>query len=616
MKNEIKMVGGQKNNFRIKIIILVFYLVFCLIGLPLIFIFPPRNFLFKDDSADDADRMFVFKNFVSEIHDNINKNLIQNMTLTKENEECPSDFETLVIKHQYYGNFTYLFGNSSFCIKRYKNSEWNLKRILERNEQSCTSNQKPCGIANIYSKSLLCVNKDETCPFNNFSYITKPIETCFKIADSSYYFAPEYNENKEGILIVDIDLVYKYRICLEKFHKFEKLECEFADDDKCFIEDSVTIVKKQYPELSNEDKLKLTPKNLAKYNIKNNDQLEHDYCEGAKREDKMFSTFSKGFVNFDKEELDNFLEEFPKDNSNNPLYDIVEIYKTEDNFENLYYYFACILLCWSVLHLVIQILMFFLRDKDILIIIRNVFCWNGIILFIIKLICIDVLIASHYSFYLKFKNTYLTLEEDPRNEILKDFKSMRRLFIIKIFIIWLAGFIIIIIELILLGLVMTASRIYLEEAEEIKLAVENEKKYDKPDISNQIENNEEEPKLKLSEDKTNERKINKPNNNIIHATVSQHLNPSDISNPFRRDITLFFQLKHREGDVLKMYKIKVDSKDKFRNIQQRLKQKFPELEDVKMGVFIKDSEIINKNFTVMENKVENNAVIMIDNSVD
>ena len=223
-----------------KIIILVFYSVFCLIGLPLIFIFPPRKFLFKDDSADDADRMFVFKNFVSEIHDNINKNLIQNMTYTKENEECPSDFETLVVKHQYYGNFTHLFGNSSFCIKRYNNSEWNLKRILERNEQSCISNQKPCGIANIYSKSLLCINKDETCPFNNFSYATKQNEPCYKIADSSYYFAPEYNENNEGILIVDIDLVYKYRICLEKFHKFEKLKCEFADDDQCFIEDSVT----------------------------------------------------------------------------------------------------------------------------------------------------------------------------------------------------------------------------------------------------------------------------------------------------------------------------------------------------------------------------------------
>ena len=600
-----------------KIIILVFYSVFCLIGLPLIFIFPPRKFLFKDDSADDADRMFVFKNFVSEIHDNINKNLIQNMTYTKENEECPSDFETLVIKHQYYGNFTHLFGNSSFCIKRYNNSEWNLKRILERNEQSCTSNQKPCGIANIYSKSLLCINKDETCPFNNFSYATKPNEPCYKIADSSYYFAPEYNENNEGILIVDIDLVYKYRICLEKFHRFEKFKCEFADDDECFIEDSVTIVKKQYPGLSNEDKLKLTPNNLAKYNIKNNDQLEHNYCEGAKRGDKKFSTFSKGFVNFDKEELDNFLEEFPKDNSNNPLYDIVEIYKTEDNFENLYYYFACILLCWSVLHLVIQILMFFLKDKDILIIIRKVFCWNGITLFIVKLICVSVLIASHYAFYLKFKNAYLTLEKDPRDEILSDYKSLRRLFITKIFIIWIVGFIIIFIELILLSLVMTISRIYLEEEGETQLPTEKGLKNDKPNGSIQIPSGED-PKVpdpKINEEKTNEGKRNKPDKYILPQSISEPLNP-DISNRDVKDIKLNFELKHKKDSTTQFFELNVNSKDKFCDIERILKQKFKDLENENMGVFSIDSEIISKNLNVLENNIGNDAVIMIDNSVN
>ena len=476
MENEIKIAIRGKKYFRIKNLILLFYLVFCLIGLPLIFIFPPRNFLFKDDSEDDADRMFLFKNFVTETYDNINKNLIQNMTCTRENEECPSDFETLVVKHQYYGNFTHLFGNSSFCIKRYNNSEWNLKRILERNEKSCTLNQKPCGIANLFSKSLSCVNKDETCPLNNFYYTTRKFETSFQLADSGYFFYPIYDENNEGILIIDIDFVYKFRICLEKFHKFEKLKCEFADDDECFIEDRFTIVKKQYPDMTIAEKIRLTPKNLAKYNIKNNDKLEHDYCEGAKREYKMFSTFSRGFVNFDKEELDKFLEEFPEDNSNNPLYDIVEIYKTEDNFENLYYYFACILLCWSVLHLVIQILMFFLKDNDILMIIRKIFCLNGIILFFVKLICIGILIASHYSFYLKFKNAYLIIEEDPRNEILSDYKSLRRLFITKIFIIWISAFIIIFIELILFGIVIRANQIKnFEVKEELKLKLNNDK---------------------------------------------------------------------------------------------------------------------------------------------
>ena len=616
MKNKKKMLVRERNYFRMKIIILVFYIVFCLVGLPLIFIFPPRNFLFNDNSADDADKMFLFQNFVSETYDNINKNFIQNMTYTKENEECPKDFETLVVKHQYYGNFTHFFGNSSFCIKRYNNSEWSLKRILERNEKSCTSNQKPCGIANLYSKTLLCINKDEVCPLNNFSYGTSDnVVPSYKIAQKTFFFNPKYEENNEGILIIDIDLVYKYRICLEKFHKFEKLKCEFADDDECFIEDDVTIVKKQYPDISTDKNIRVTPKNLAKYNIKNNDQLEHDYCEGAKREDKMFSTFSKGFVNFDKEELDNFLEEFPEDNSNNPLYDICETYKTADNFESLYYYFACILLCWSVLHLVIQILMFFIKDEDILILIRRVFVWNGIILFIIKLICVYVLIASHYSFYLKFKNVYLKLEEDPRNEILSNYKNLRRIFITKIFVIWIAGFIIIFIELIIFGLVLTVTRLYLEEMEQIKLSLDKEK-YNKPNQSNQpaqfqnIEINIDfQKKNNNDDDKNNE--IKKPR--VVIPPGSSPLDPSTISNPYKWDINLIFQLKHSIDNIIKTYEIKADSEELFTDIEQRLKRQYPELKNEKMGVFRKDSEIINKEKNAKENNVENNALIIIDN---
>ena len=601
----------ERKYFRIKIIILVFYIVFCLVGFPLIFIFPPRNFLFNDDSVDDADKMFLFKNFVTETYDNINKNFIQNMTYTKENEECPEDFETLVIKHQYYGNFTHLFGNSSFCIKRYNNSEWSLKRILERNEKSCTSNQKPCGIANLYSKTLLCVNKEESCPLNNFSYPTNDRNVpSYQLAHSNCYFYPQYNENNEGILIIDIDLVYKYRICLEKFHRFEKLKCEFADDDECFIEDDVTIVKKPYPEISSDPNIRLTPINLAKYNIKNNDQLEHDYCEGAKKEDKKFLTFSKGFVNFDKEELDNFLEEFPEDNSNNPLYDIVETYKKEDNFESLYYYFACIIFSWSVLHLIIQILMFFIKDEDILILIRRIFVWNGIILFIIKLICVYVLIASHYSFYLKFKNVYLKLEEDPRNEILSDYKNLRRIFIIKLFVIWIAGFIIICIELIIFGFILTVTRLYLEEIEEIKLSKPNQQNH--PDQSRNIEVNIDLSTKKNNDSKINEKEEGKPIRVVIPPSSSP-LDPSAISNPYKRDINLIFQFKHSIDNIIKTYEIKADSKEIFNDIEQRLKQQYPELENEKMGIFRKDSEIINKEKNVMENNVENNALIIIDN---
>jgi ABC-type methionine transport system ATPase subunit len=164
---------------------------------------------------------------------------------------------------------------------------------------------------------------------------------------------------------------------------------------------------------------------------------------------------------------------------------------------------------------------------------------------------VSVLIASHYAFYLKFKNAYLTLEKDPRNKILSDYKSLRRLFITKIFIIWISAFIIIFIELILFGIVITISRIYIEEIEKLKLVVKNEKKYDEADRANQIKNFEvkEELKLKLNNDKTtevlfednikfflnSEGKRNKPNRAINLPSERKPLNPSVKLNPYRRD---------------------------------------------------------------------------------
>ena len=106
----------MENNqyFKIKIIILTIYFIFEIVGLPLIFFFPPRDFLFAKDSEEDEDKKYLFKHFVSEIHDNINKQLITNFIFTKDNEECPEDFTTLAIEHQYYGNFTRFYRNTIY----------------------------------------------------------------------------------------------------------------------------------------------------------------------------------------------------------------------------------------------------------------------------------------------------------------------------------------------------------------------------------------------------------------------------------------------------------------------------------------------------------------------
>ena len=50
------MENTEKNNFRIKIILIILYIVFCLIGFPLIFIFPPRKYLLTEDSICDEDK--------------------------------------------------------------------------------------------------------------------------------------------------------------------------------------------------------------------------------------------------------------------------------------------------------------------------------------------------------------------------------------------------------------------------------------------------------------------------------------------------------------------------------------------------------------------------------
>ena len=87
----------EKKLFKFKILILILYFFFCLVGLPLIFIFPPRKFLFTENSESDADKKYLFKNFVSDIYNNINSKLIDEIILTKKNEECPNDYEVLKI---------------------------------------------------------------------------------------------------------------------------------------------------------------------------------------------------------------------------------------------------------------------------------------------------------------------------------------------------------------------------------------------------------------------------------------------------------------------------------------------------------------------------------------
>ena len=130
-------------------------------------------------------------------------------------------------------------------------------------------------------------------------------------------------------------------------------------------------------------------------------------------------------------------------------------------------------------------------------------------------------------------------------------------------------------------MILTVTRLYLEEIEEIKLSKPNQ-----PDQSPNIEVNIDLSTKKNNDGKNNEKEEGKPIRVVIPPSSSP-LDPSAISNPYKRDINLIFQLKQ------KTYEIKADSKEIFNDIEQRLKQQYPELENEKMGIFRKDSEIIN-----------------------
>jgi len=611
------METNEKKYFKMKIIIIILYIVFCLIGFPLIFIFPPRKYLFTEDSIDDEDKKYLFKNFVSEIHDNINKKLIKKITMTKENEECPENFETLSIQHQYYGNFTRFFANNSFCIQKYDDTEINFLKILEKNELQCGVNQKPCGIINKITKALLCINEGESCPLNDINYVMQKSDSNFPIANSGVYVSPSYDVTANNFLINDIDFIYKYRLCLEKFHRLEKVACEFADNDECFIEDEVTISKKVHQEIA-DNSILLTPKNLARNNIKNNDSLDHYYCEGVRR-NKIFYLFSKGFVNINKDELDNFLDEFKDGDTNDPLSDICERYETEDNFEILFYYFSCILFCWSLLHLIVQILMFFLKVENILILVKKIFYWNGLILFYFKLICVYILITRYYLFYLEFKDVYLSFENDPRNEILSEYKKMRKIFIIKIFFNCFAGFIIISMELIILTLVMTFNSIY-KETETIEISIKEKQEIKKEKKGNELKKSnslgvvDKPVQGSVNSQKNGEQNIN---NSINKGNEKFILRGGESSlkeglNPFIPLINLTFQIKQNEDDDIKNYELQVDKKEQFNVIEKRLKEEYPELKDFEMVTFRIDADIINKDNTVEQNNIKGDTIILVN----
>ena len=589
----------EKKLFKFKILILILYFFFCLVGLPLIFIFPPRKFLFTENSESDAEKKYLFKNFVSDIYNNINSKLIDEIILTKKNEECPNDYEVLKIEHQYYGNFTHFFGNSTFCIKRKNDEEMNFRKILEDNKLYCELGKKSCGILNKITGALLCINENDKCPLNDLDFggKSKANEYSSEISDSGgTYFIPIYEKNTNNFLIIDVDFFYKVKYCIERYHKLETPSCEFYDNDICYVEDKINTDRK-YIQMNKDENIELNPINLSYYNIKNDNLLEHDYCAGALANNKQFKIFTKGFVNFEREDLKNFLEEFKDIKESNPLSELIDLYKSDKNFETLFYYFSCILLIWSLLQIILIILIFFVKNNDIFDLVHKIYLINGLALLFFKIICFSVLLVSHYSFYLKFKPVYLTIEHEPRNEILSSYKELRIIFIAKIFIIWIVGFITISMELIILCFTKTFIQ-YQKEIIEPKLDFQENNEdppipilMPKPEEFDIHLNSEE--VIKEEEKKTEiniDNDINDTKDGKFKLSGGSSI-PNIKNNPYKKtqQIELKFLI------VGKNYTMQVEPNKTFKEIEPILKSEHDELKNKNFDTYYIDSQIINKN---------------------
>ena len=568
---------------RLQIALLIIYAIICSVGLPLIFIFPPRKyFLFKKDSIEDENKKYLFKNFVSEIYNNINMPLIRNITYTNENEECPYDYEMLQIQHQHYGTFSKFLRNSSFCIKRNNNNEWKFQTLLNKNETKCEQGKKPCGIINKVTKALLCIKEDEWCPLNDIIETNNQEDISFKIINEKY-LVPVYNNTNAGLLINDIDFAYyNNELCLEKFQRFEEkdTDCDFFENE-CYIKDDNTSTKIALEMFS-----ELTPKNLLEKNAQNMKINNINFCPNALT--YKFYMFSKSFVNFDKKDLDNFLEEFQSEEKDNPLSQICETYKTKGNLETLFYYFACILFCWSILHLVIQILVvIFIERIDLLLLIRKIFLINGFILFFVKLICFGTLLVSHYDFYLNFKAVFLEIKNDSRNEILNQYNEMRNKCIYKIFGICLVGFFTILVELIILCFVMTYS------LNSIIKNGEKDKQKDLPKGGGEKEND-------MAGKKNNE-------NNILQIKTMDNSN-NNSNNENKINIQFIF-LNNEE--TRKYCQMEVGKEENFSDIERKLKEQYSEEIGDKKIRFSHDNNPINNLQTVEENNIKDGQVIIV-----
>ena len=613
------MGNNNGKEFYYKIAGIILYFIFSLSGLSILLYFSPRSLLFNEKSKEDKNKLFLFKNFITIIYENINKNFIYNISLTNENEECPDDFEVLSIENQYYGHFIKFYGNRSFCIKRFNNTFLNFEKLLNmHNNKECDVNQKSCGKIFDNSDNPLCIPDNYICPLNKIDYGQYGIYK-YPIINERQAFIATYEPDKS--VIVDVEIINNYKLCLGKYYIDKNLNCEFPENNECFIEDNYDEIRPQeYSEY-----LKFKPENIAKWNLPYFQEDEHKFC----RNELLFHMFTVGYIYFTLENYKEFKEEFPfYDKKNNSLFSIYELYKKEGKqFDIFFQLISFILLLWSFTHFVLQIFLYFVIFN-----VRKFYYYNGIALFIFKLISYFGMIINHYNYILKIKKVYLVLVDLPRNEVLKHYKSTRNIFLVKIMCFLIIGFIIILIDLaIFIFTIIFKWGKYIqkkekeEEKEKVKYTnnIDNNKPLNKKSQKNEETEDNLKPTIKrehktnpyilpveIKNDESNEEKLkNNKSNNTINNVTNENTKPSVK----KEEINLRFVCKE---NLSKSYYIKIQKNETFLKAVEILKQNYPELKDKNMKVFSYDSNIINKERTISVNGLSNNDKIVIISDIN
>ena len=599
-------------NFKYKLLGILFYFIFSLAGLSILFIFPPRKLLFTE-SENDKIKQNLFKDFVKITYENINKPLIKNMTLTPENVSCEEGFEELIIKNQYYGNFSKFYGNCSFCIQRFNDGNYNYEELLMKlkTKDECSPPNKICGKLNLYHEKnkYLCLDKYSECPLNEFDFeLGKGVKYKYPISNTLSYFIPYYGEDESRIVIVDMEIINNSRFCLERHNREKKITCEFSDNNECYIHVGFTEVQQQ---VLHED-YKFYPKNLAKWNLKNNDNIEHEFCNN----NMYFYFLVIGYFNFTYDNLKDFKDEFPSNSEkNNSLYNTYEAYKSKNNFDMFFYLISCILLCWSLAHFIFQILDYCEVNK-----IRIYYVVNGIILLFAKIISFLGMIIYHFWFYLKIGKVYITLVDEPLRKLLGEYNSTRKIFITKIIFFWIIGFLVLCIDIIILFFSIFLKNLNNKKINPIEedISISDGEKIDdnsvdieKKSINFQSSQNIAEtfpnkPQIKESNSDLN---ANKNENPYSKEKQNQNQNQNQ-ENPYSKleEINLEFVCKSHLGNI---YPIKAKKSESFNLVIKRLKNTYAELKEKNMKVFSYDSKIINKDKTIDQNGLNNNMKIVI-----